>query len=187
MIRSLPLPSTSVRCGAAAVPAVGRYFHCNLLQIGIGLLGLLVGFLFYAMFRTNSPALIQSLVGSKLHVAWPVPQVLQPYFQSFPSAIHVCSFSLLTVGIIGLHAFRYAVFSSLFWTGVNVSFEILQGVNHTEFYHFMVSMPWKMDAITQFAAGGVYDMHDILASVAGGAVAIVVSSFTGGKGEDHVA
>lgn len=177
--------STSLRFFVVAHQAGDHVRGGQGLQLLFGLSGLALGFLYYASFRENSPALVQVLVGSKLHVAWSLPVSLRPFLASFPSFIHVFAFSLLTIGIVGRPGVRHCLWISVGWVAVNVLFEGLQGVDHAAFLRFMSALPVKMESFTAFVVGGIFDLRDVLAAVSGGAVAFVVSVFTNGKGEEH--
>ena len=183
---AIPLAS-ALQLSGLTRPNATRAVGGHGLQILLGLLGLAVGFLYYASFRENSPALVQTLVGSRLFTTWNLPAFLRSILSSFPSFIHVFAFSLLTIGIAGRPGIRPCLWISLGWTGVNVLFEGLQGLDHAAFLRFMAALPVRFDPFTAFVVGGVFDMGDVLAAVAGGVVAFVVSAFTNGKGEDHAA
>jgi len=160
--------------------------QCNMHQIAIGLLGLAAGFLYYAMFRWQSPALVQTLVGNRLYLGWTVPEMLRSSVQSVPTALHVFSFSLLTIGVAGLPQLRYRFAFVALWVGINLAFECLQAVHPAAFVQIMEELPWKFEALQRFVVGGVFDGEDIMAAVAGGTLALIVSSITAEKEETDV-
>ena len=152
---------------------------------GSGCWGLAAGFLYYAMLRRSSPGLVQDLVDHRLYGLWPWLTERQSLLSSFPSFIHVFAFSMLTVAILGRPGMRPCLAGAGLWTAINVFFECLQGLDHEAFVRFMAGLPWRLEALTAFVTGGVFDWGDVWAAVSGGAVAFVLSSAINGKGVDH--
>lgn len=159
----------------------------NLRQIGIGLLGLAAGFFFYAMFRWQSPPLVQALVGTHWYLGRSLPPALRSSMQSLPTALHVFAFSLLTIGVAGVTRWRSRIACVALWVGINWAFEFLQGVDRAAFHRIMAAIPWHFDSLQQFVLHGTCDPRDVLAAVSGGLAALIVSSLTGEKEKKHVA
>lgn len=156
-------------------------------QIGIGMVGLVAGFLFYAMFRWRSPALVQALVGTRWYLGWSVPSALRPAMQALPTALHVFAFSLLTIGVTGWTRWRRRIACVALWVGINVLFEWLQGVDRAAFTQMLADLPWRFDLLRKFVVDGVCDPWDMAAAVVGGALALLVAALTGKKENPYAA
>lgn len=152
-------------------------------NIAIGLMGLAAGFLFYAMFRWQSPALVQELVGNRLYIGAHVPASFRPLLGSMPTLLHVFAFSLLTIGIAGLSGFGARLGFTALWVAVNALFELAQAVDHAAFARALDTLSMGGSAFERFVTDGVFDMRDIWGGVVGGGLAMLVSSITTSKEE----
>lgn len=175
------------RPAAVDFPCGRRFSGRRIRLFGLGLLGLAAGFLYYAVLRHCSPALVRELVGGRLYGAWPWLAARRDLLTSFPSFIHVFSFSLLTVAVRGRAGVGPCLAGAALWTGIDVAFECLQGIDHAAFARFMAGLPWRLEGLTAFVTGGVFDTDDVWAAVSGGAVAFVLSLILNVKGADHAA
>lgn len=155
--------------------------------IAWGLASLATGFVYYATLRPASPPLVQALVGHRLLLAWSPTGTLAALFGACPAFLHVFAFSLLTAGILGPSSPRRAVSVALFWTGINVVFEVFQGMSPATLDRLAAAAPWKLTTLELFIRHGVFDLRDILAAVVGGFSAGLILVTTSAKGEHHVA
>ena len=164
-----------------------RHHNPGILWVVLGMGALAAGFLYYAMLRQASPPLVQSLVGHRLRLPWHPTGLVAATLDSFPSFVHVLGFSLISAGILGPSSPRRLVAVVVFWIGVNIVFELLQGLSLPARTSLFAALPWQMPALERFIQGGIFDLGDLLAAVAGGLTAGLTLALTTVKGETHAA
>ena len=151
----------------------------NTKQIVIGLIGLLIGIVFYLVDRPPGDVYFVRQLGSHLsrYGKWPV--IFGRFGASLPAFIHAFSFSLISTGIMAARI-RGAIAICSGWVLVDILFEIGQK------YHAVVNplIPDWFDGILflentrAYFREGTYDMNDVIATCIGGGVAFLVIVMT---------
>lgn len=112
----------------------------------------MIGILFYYFFR--EPTIVASYLGIQdIHIV----SEYTKYFNSFPSFAHVFSFSIFTWLVLEK---SYANSSILFWSIINIVFEIAQMINTHSF-------TWLPRYIELYFFHGTYSHWDIVAILFG--------------------
>lgn len=132
--------------------------YYNILAVGV----LILGIVFYYFFR--DPTIFAQLLGIENHNIYSSYTI---YFNSFPSFVHVFSFSIFTWLALGK---SHGNSSILFWMVLNMLMEIGQLVSTPTF-------PWLPQFVEQYFIQGTYSNWDMLAILLGALCAKKVISF----------
>lgn len=152
----------------------------NIRQLIIGLSVLFFGLFFYILFRD------QTYFTHKLSIA----NVQLPYnaggliWNSFPSFVHVFSFSMITASLFKDSRFMYFVVCTI-WLMINCMFELSQ--KYKAFAMGIIpswfeSMPY-LENTKNFISYGTYDINDIFSMLAGAFTAFCVMIITAQRRE----
>jgi hypothetical protein len=152
----------------------------NIRQFLIGAGVLIFGLFFYILFRDQTYFMYKFNIGNfqLLHNARGV------IWNSFPSFVHVFSFSMITASLIKDSRFRYFVVCT-FWLMINCSFEFFQkykafalGITPSWFE----SIPF-LGNTKNFILNGTFDLMDIFSIFAGAVAAFCVMVITSQRRE----
>jgi hypothetical protein len=142
--------------------------RCKLLILGI--VWLLIGFLFYAVARPQIATLFLPEINGKVAIT---PVQLTYLLGPFPTFVHVIAFIFLSISVVGINRVRvYAVCSV--WASVEVLFELMQ-------HPFVRGWITREAPPLQNVVCGTFDVKDILAGVIGSLLAGQMILQTGGS------
>lgn len=131
--------------------------------LGLGIAVLLIGVIYYLLFRTDTPVFL-SIVG--IDALTVIPAALMNGATWLPTFVHVVAFTLFTAAWLPRHPRIWALVAGS-WAAINIAFEAIQ---LPSLRPDLESNPVVMAALSQFASSGTFDPLDVAAAVAGALV-----------------
>ena len=151
----------------------------NKKQILIGTVFFLIGVLVYITDRSPESTYFVKNTCMRLSFFNTFPNLFGPVGNNLPGFIHVFSFVLITSGLLNCGK-KGSFIVCLFWTGVNILFEIGQGCS-SWFVKFVPdwfsSIPFLENTQNYFIKG-TFDIIDIVAILVGAVAALLIVSVT---------
>jgi len=156
----------------------------NLLQIVLGVVGLVSGLLVYVMNRPMEQVYFLKELKPYVTPIYSSRKILGPAGDSFPSFLHVFSFILITCGLMAWTK-RESIIASLGWFFIDCGFEVAQkfpswccGI----LPHWFESVPFFENTENYFSLG-TFDMLDLVFIGLGAAAACAVLLATENEGK----
>jgi hypothetical protein len=135
----------------------------NWRQIGIGLIGLLIGSLVYIVDRPPDQTYFVYRLPFDISLHERLPAIFGPIGSVLPDFLHVFAFSLLTAGILGA-AKKGQILICLGWFGIDTLFEIGQLFPSLGDYvpEWFAQVPFLENTADYFRYG-TFDTRDLVA------------------------
>lgn len=151
----------------------------NNTQLIIGLISLIIGFIFYFSFRANTSSYFQIKLKTLDVLFGHYPRLFHNVGGALPSFIHPFAFSLIAMGLISGDKKSRGLICILFFL-INFFFELGQKYNGfiIKYIPYWFNKFFVLENIKIFFNKGIFSVYDLIAIMFGAIAAFLIGQIT---------